>query len=112
MLTGRGPGEVEAVPPMAKWTRVESLRWFSSWLSGGACLTGDYAITIHAERPDRRKRDLGNLLKPIEDALVEAGVIEDDSKATNIHMAWVGKGRECTIILDAAEKARAHDRQA
>ena len=38
------------------------------------------SVTIHAHPPDRRKRDLDNLLKPVLDVLTESDVIEDDSR--------------------------------
>ena len=50
---------------------------------------GRFAITINAVRPDRRKRDLDNLAKPILDVIVKAGLVDDDSLAQRITMAWV-----------------------
>jgi crossover junction endodeoxyribonuclease RusA len=53
-------------------------------------LPGDYRMTINADRPDRRRRDLGNILKAAEDALVHCGVVQDDSMAQGITLAWSG----------------------
>ena len=39
-----------------------------------------FAVTIYASPPDKRKRDLDNLLKPILDSLQDYGAITDDSK--------------------------------
>jgi crossover junction endodeoxyribonuclease RusA len=50
--------------------------------------TGPYLLTIIARRPDRRRRDLGNLEKPISDLLVKCGVVRDDCDAQAIHLAW------------------------
>lgn len=44
-------------------------------LLGGARLE----VSILAEPPDRRRRDLDNVLKAILDGIVSAGVIDDDS---------------------------------
>jgi len=43
-------------------------------------LAGRLGITIHAHAPDRRVRDLDNILKSLLDSLTHAGVIEDDSQ--------------------------------
>jgi crossover junction endodeoxyribonuclease RusA len=37
-------------------------------------------VVIHARPPDRRKRDLDNLLKSVLDALVKGGAIPDDGQ--------------------------------
>lgn len=54
---------------------------------------GHYALIIVACRPDARKRDLGNLEKPISDALKNAGIIEDDHLCQKITMAWGESGK-------------------
>lgn len=51
-------------------------------------VSGAYRLTIIANRPDRRRRDLGNLEKPISDALQSCGVIRDDCDAKIIHLEW------------------------
>lgn len=42
-------------------------------------MSGKFKIDITAHPPDRRRRDLDNLLKPILDSLTEYGAITDDS---------------------------------
>ncbi|OZI56754.1 RusA family crossover junction endodeoxyribonuclease [Bordetella genomosp. 4] len=42
-------------------------------------IRGRVAVTIDAFMPDRRRRDLDNMLKALLDGLVHARVIEDDS---------------------------------
>jgi len=51
-------------------------------------IAGPYRLSLVAHRPDRRRRDLGNIEKPISDLLVKAGVIADDSDATRIMLTW------------------------
>ena len=47
-----------------------------------------YRLWIEATPPDRRRRDLDNLLKPTSDLLKRAGVIEDDAFARAIIIQW------------------------
>lgn len=63
---------------------------------------GDYVLWIWCERPDKRKRDLGNLEKPLSDLLVEHGVVGDDSQCTSLHMYWSGSGRHCRVQVKPA----------
>lgn len=52
-------------------------------------LGGPLSVTLIAFPPDRRRRDLDNLQKALLDAVVAAGVIEDDS---NIDELTVSRG--------------------
>ena len=45
-----------------------------------------YSVHILARPPDRRRRDLDNVLKPILDALTEYGAISDDSKIDDLRI--------------------------
>lgn len=49
---------------------------------------GPYVICLSVKRPDRRIRDLSNTIKTTEDFLVSLGVVEDDSLAQKINLAW------------------------
>lgn len=71
-----------------------------------AKVLGPYRMTLIAVRPDKRIRDLSNLLKATEDALVAAGVIRDDSDAASILLAWSASAPDrnggVSITLEAA----------
>jgi crossover junction endodeoxyribonuclease RusA len=45
-------------------------------------------VTIEAWRPDRRRRDLDNLLKATLDSLAHAGVFEDDAQIVDLRIYW------------------------
>ena len=47
---------------------------------------GRLAVVIDLYPPDRRKRDLDNTLKTLNDSLMYAGVIEDDSCIDDLHV--------------------------
>lgn len=68
---------------------------YRTWLSaavascrGAVNVPGPYHLTITATRPDRRRRDIDNLIKPVSDALCAAGVVDDDSAALSVYAAW------------------------
>ena len=90
--------------------RIKSDR-YRKWLSAAGWaikeqrpkpITGDYALWIYCERPDQRKRDIGNLEKAVSDLLVKHGIISDDSLAAEIHLYWSGEGRECVVRVEEA----------
>lgn len=51
-------------------------------------IIGDVSLKIEAYPPDRRIRDLDNLMKALLDALGGAGLYEDDSQVKHIE-AWM-----------------------
>jgi crossover junction endodeoxyribonuclease RusA len=66
----------------------------------------DYAlqVTIEAFRPDRRRRDLDNLLKAILDSLTHAGVMEDDCLIVDLRIYWAEEiGGYVKVTIEGAE---------
>jgi len=51
-------------------------------------IMGPYVIHITASKPDKRKRDLDNLLKSTSDLLVKNKIVEDDSFCQAIAAEW------------------------
>lgn len=65
-------------------------------------IEGPYKLTMLVLRPDKRKRDLDNLLKATSDALVIAGAISDDSACVWIEAKWLDDADyECALIVEA-----------
>ena len=46
---------------------------------------GRVALRLDVHPPDRRKRDLDNIQKPLLDALQHSGILEDDSLVDDLH---------------------------
>ena len=49
-------------------------------------LEGSIGLTAECYPPDRRRRDLDNLLKCLQDSLVHAGIMGDDSQIRLLHL--------------------------
>ncbi len=56
--------------------------------SGAKNYTGKLRVQIEAFRPDKRRRDLDNLLKAVLDGCTHAGVWEDDSNIVDLRIYW------------------------
>lgn len=67
-----------------------------------APLVGDLILVIGVVMPDKRRRDLDNLLKPILDALGDYGVYEDDSQIVDLRIKKIdgNKGEVNLLIME------------
>lgn len=70
-------------------------------------IRGHVSISVALVKPDKKRRDLDNLLKPVIDLLVEMGVIDDDSLVQRISVQWVSEGPGCAVIVQQAEQGMA-----
>ena len=70
-------------------------------------LAGRLAVSMVACPPDRRARDLDNVLKATLDALTHAGVWLDDSQIDllSVERAQVVKGGELRVTISVKEAA-------
>ena len=83
-------------PSYKSWFALASLNVKDSHRQG----IGPYSLAIALKRPDKRRRDLGNLEKAVSDLLVEHGVIKDDSLCERITLQWdAGIQAECVVIV-------------
>ena len=66
----------------------------------------DYAmkVEIKAYRPDRRRRDLDNILKAILDSMTHAGVMQDDALIEDLRVYWADEqGGVVKITIEGFE---------
>jgi crossover junction endodeoxyribonuclease RusA len=63
-------------------------------------LAGRLHVTIDVYPPDRRRRDLDNILKPVLDVLEEYGVFEDDEHIDVLVVRRRGKGGYVQVLID------------
>jgi crossover junction endodeoxyribonuclease RusA len=70
---------------------------YRAWLTKGAAdlagqevepVPGHYRLTLIVNRPDNRRRDLSNTIKPVEDLLQSAGLIRDDADCQRLMVMW------------------------
>ena len=66
----------------------------------GVTVTGPYHLSITAVRPDKRKRDIDNIIKPLSDALQRAGIIENDCYCEFVSARWVTSGDGVAIRIE------------
>lgn len=62
-------------------------------------LKGKVGVIVNATPPDKRKRDLDNLCKPIMDLLTTKGVIEDDSLVESLYLRWHREGEPGIVVM-------------
>lgn len=81
----------------ASWRK--HAEWAAATQVKGKSISGKYTLEIAAVKPDKRRRDLGNLEKAVSDLLQKIEVIDDDYLCQDIHLYWAKSGPECLIII-------------
>ena len=66
---------------------------------GPRAITGPIKLEVIATRPDRRRRDVDNLLKSLLDALDHADVYEDDSQIQDLRITWECDENQQPVIV-------------
>jgi Holliday junction resolvase RusA-like endonuclease len=86
----------------------------TSWEIAGKkleCISGPYRLYIAVQRDwrSKRARDIDNIIKPVSDALVAAGVVSDDSLAEEVNAKWADNlgGPAVVALICPAEEALA-----
>ena len=80
------------------WRKEAS--WAIAVQSRGYHIAGPFKMTLLVVPPDKRHRDIDNLLKASLDAVAASGLIENDRHCRWIEARWVEDGAPCTIILE------------
>jgi len=81
------------------WLNIVTPSIIAQCYGGKVC--GKYKLTVRAVRPDKRKRDLDNLIKAISDALELTAVIEGDHLCEHLEMQWVEADYECYVTVES-----------
>ncbi|XAI96569.1 Holliday junction resolvase RusA-like protein [Microcystis phage Mae-JY35] len=94
----------------AKTKRYAQWREAAGWEIAAARpgkVDGPYSLSIAVQRDwrSKRARDIDNIIKPISDALVAAGVIRDDSLAESVSAKWADdlNGLAVVALVQPAE---------
>jgi crossover junction endodeoxyribonuclease RusA len=66
-------------------------------------ISGKYIVHINANRPDKRRRDLDNLLKSTSDLLVKCKIVEDDSECQAIAAEWSNQSAPMIVTVYGLE---------
>lgn len=74
--------------------RLATLQRSGRYIAGHSC------VSITACPPDRRRRDLDNLLKMPIDCCVKAGAIEDDSQIQSLAIQWGPVSKQAYLLVE------------
>lgn len=84
-------------PKYAEWRKVTL--WEVAAQARAKKIKGEYKLTVHMVKPDKRHRDLDNAIKALSDILESSGVIENDKLCQHLEMKWVKDGPPCRVII-------------
>lgn len=88
-------GGVYRSPKYAEWRNAAI--WQASVQIKSQKIEGPFAIRLAFVRPDKRRRDLDNLIKAAMDVIVTVGLVEDDCLCERIEAYWAPEGPQCLI---------------
>jgi crossover junction endodeoxyribonuclease RusA len=96
---------------MYRSTKYSEWRTAAIWQTAvqvkGQEIKGRYKAVFQFVRPDKRRRDLDNLLKAAMDVIVTARIVEDDCLCEWLEARWVAEGPQCVILLESLDEGPA-----
>lgn len=72
---------------------------------GGFIAEARVSVRVHAFPPDRRRRDLDNMLKPMLDAMTHAGLWVDDSQIDELSIRRADVQKDGRMFIEVVEIA-------
>jgi crossover junction endodeoxyribonuclease RusA len=78
----------------------------------GRKIAGPYALVVSIGKPDKRKRDIANCLKALEDLLVSVGAVRDDSDCQRIKIEWSEHVDDCFVQVMETQPVPVRQRKA
>lgn len=63
-------------------------------------ILGSYRLLIEAVRPDKRRRDIDNLIKAVSDVLQDTGLVENDCLCEEVTAKWVKSGPAMLVTVE------------
>lgn len=99
---GRGLRLIDA-PEYRTWKDETALDLLVQRPGKRVTITGRIALEIEMRAPDLRRRDISNIIKASEDAIVRAGVIADDSQIDDLHVTRGPLEKDGILLLTIRE---------
>ena len=87
-------------PAYTKWIEVCQYMIFAKKT---VPVLGNYRLLIEAKKPDKRKRDIDNIIKAISDVLETCGIVENDCYCQEVTARWVKNGPELLIFVEKVD---------
>ena len=70
------------------WQKEAGQEWLAQRKNQPKAISGRYGAILIFTKPDKRKRDLDNLIKGVKDFLVDMAVIDDDNLCEKLYVRW------------------------
>lgn len=69
-------------------------------------MDGQLSVSLVVVPPDRRRRDIDNMLKAPLDAMCHAGLYQDDSQIVSLSITTAAPGERSVMLVEIADGAK------